>query len=259
MSSLAKHSADTRRRLMFPDHSALPVGILDDYLIETLDQLVTEMNQTDVPWYLAKCRIPVNPTQSVYNLDNLTGGSAPYGKARYLYTVDDSNPNHQRRPVDLVSYEGLQENFGGGQVTIASSGVNKHSAESASVYYLASPPGPGNFIELGPIPAQAAEYEFMFEPATARPGGRGDTGFRFDQFDAMVAALTALRVMSYASWKGLSEEKEAKRKQEIRDSLIYDLGSIKDRRGWIYLFWAFRQANRNVGEVELVGWAMNRR
>lgn len=259
MSSLAKHAADTRRRLMFPDRASLPTGVLDDFLIETLDQLVTEMNQTDVPWYLAKCRIPVNPTQSLYNLDNLTGGSAPYGKARYLYTVDDANPNHQRQPVDLVSFEGLQENFGGGQPTVAASDVAKHSAEAVSVYYLQSPPGPGNFMEFGPIPAQAAEYEFIFEPATSRPGSRTDTGFRFDQFDAMVAALTAQRIMPYATWKGISEEKEAARKTELRGTLAYDLGSIEERRGWIYLFWAFRQANRNVGEVELVGWAQNRR
>lgn len=225
---------------MHPTRASLDDGDLSDDTLGTLDEFVTQMNQTNEAHFLMSGRINVEADRSLYPLDNF----ANFGRGRYLYTMDSTDVNHRRHAVQLVPYEGLTDFYGGGDPLLASvpgDTWSKHTASAAAIYYLNEAPGPGNFIEFGEIPNQAAEYKLVYEPSVVRPQAKQDTGFRLEQFDEMVAVRTALKALPRCKWKGLDKEETKARKAELRQSFAYELGSISERRGWLYLFWMYRQ------------------
>lgn len=256
MSSVNKHIAGARERLMEPDHASCGHGIVGNYVVRTIDQLVTELNQSGEPHFLAEASINVDPNVGAYNLDN----RAPnYGKGRYLYTVNESDPYHNRGYVELVSPEDLVRfHEGGDSAALVTTSMNDpHTAVAASIYYSVSSPGPGNLIEFGPIPQLAAEYKLVYEPSVVRPSSR-EEGFRLDQFDNYVEALTARRCLPHAQWKGLSPEMQMARKVEIREALDYDIGSVGERRGYAYLFWMYRQSSTGKDKPTVVPFGYGR-
>lgn len=256
MGQLDKHLADARRRLMRPSRASLDDGDLADYCIESIDQLVIDLNAGTQPFFLQTARIDVVSGQAIYALNNVPN----FGRARYLYTMDDSDPNHQRRPINIVSYESLMELYGGGDPlpTLVSPSPMPHTAAAAAFYYLREAPGPGDVIEFGPVPNQSASYKMIFEPDVVRPQARQDIGFRLAQFDGYVAALTAVKALPHCTWKGLDKIEAAARKKDISATLMYDIGSVQDRRGYAWQFWCYSQSNTQRSEPTVVGWAEER-
>jgi len=252
-----KHLSDTRRLLLRPSRASLDDGDLADYCIETIDSLVIDLNAGVEPFFLQSVRIEAVAGQSVYPLSNATNVS----RARYLYTLSDTDPTYKRVPIDLVSYENLQGTFGGGDPISTSTPTfaqEPHTAQAAAVYYLRESPGPGDVLEFGPIPNQSASYKLIYEPDVVRPQAKQDPGFRLQQFDGYVAARTALRALPQCKWQGLPEEKEEKRKKEIRDARADEIGSVAERRGYAWQFWVFTQSSTQRSEPTVIGWAQER-
>ncbi len=254
MAQLDRHIADERRHLMEPLESKLSKGMLADYTIETIDQLVTKMNNGKAPAFLMSVPIDVNANESVYSLSN----AAFFGKERYLFTVDITNRQHDRREIDLVDMEALTQFYSGGDTSLV--GIpyasERHTAEAAAVYRLV---GVGPVIEFGPKPPMPASYELIYEASSVRPQSRTDIGlFGMEQFDGYVAALTARRALRHCEWKGLSRLEAADRRREVQEALDYDIGSVRQQRGYEYDFWVYRQRLSARTKPTAIGWADNR-
>ena len=249
------HIGATRRRLLRPSRATLSDADLAEYLVETIDQLVIDLNSTGEPWFLQTVRVEATPGVAIKALN------APnFSRARYLYTLDDTNPNANRHPIPLVSPEDLVELFRGGDVapTATVSTSTPTFAAAASCYYLNESPGPGDVIEFGPVPNRAASYRLVYELDVLRAQTRTDPGFRLAQFDGYVAALTAIRVLPHCTWLGIDAAAAAARKTDIAAACAYDIGSVDSRRGYSWAYWCFKQSSTQRSSPLVVGWASDR-
>lgn len=257
MATLDRHLSDTRRRLLRPSRASIDDGDLADYIIETIDSLVIDLNGSGEPWYLQTALIDTFPNDPIVPLTNVPN----FGRARYLYTVDTANPDSERRRhVPLVPFETLTEVYGAGDrqgVGIIPASTPRYAA-AASIYYLREAPGPGNVIEFSSVAPEVVQYKLVYEPDVVRPGAREDIGFRFAQFDGYVAALTALRALPHCTWRGSNEEKQEARRVQIATSCAVDIGSIGERRGYAWQFWCFQQSSTQTVQPTVTGWAENR-
>lgn len=201
-----------------------------------LDELVTRRQNTFEPSLIAFGTLISIPYQTTYNLDNIAPN---YGKARYLYTANQSNDANFRRDwVKLVSLEDLTEEYGGGDNVGTQPLITNYPlvARAASVYYDINR---GNMIELAPVPQQVIPYTFTYEPATQRPQTKQGMGFGLDQFDALVAAMLAWKALLHCKWRGLSRAETREQRKDIREMLAVEIGSPEARSGLSYLFWQF--------------------
>ena len=91
-------------RLNYPLPESLPEPDIALTIVEVGDELVTRLNQTAEAWLEGRKRINVSANVGIYvlNADN-------YSKGRYLFTVDSSDPNHNRKRLELVDREKLTD------------------------------------------------------------------------------------------------------------------------------------------------------
>lgn len=245
-----KHLNDARRRLLFPTQSSCNDLILSPYCVDVIDELTTKRSNTHEPHLIATGTLTTNSGQTAYSLD----GIAPnYGKARYLYTKNESGlSSFQRQWVELVGLEWLTEQHRGGDVI---GNVPNYStpilSAAAAVYYDANR---GNMIEFAPIPTSSITYTLVYEPATNRPTSKQGAGFTLDQFDALVAAKTAFKALLHAKWKGLSRKENMEQRAEIRQHLMFEIGSPESRSGLSYLFWQFNLSSYQNTNDKMVGF-----
>src|SRR5262245_25227376 len=113
MSTILKTRADVFRKLRQPSEKSMGEGMfIDEAAIEVADELVTDANQTREPWFLMSFTLNVEVGKDEYAIDAKAPG---LGKLRYVWTVDDTDPTHRRRPVDIVPFESLTDYFYAGQ------------------------------------------------------------------------------------------------------------------------------------------------
>lgn len=228
---------DMKRKLQYP---AQPQdGILAECLIETIDEKLTEINQTREAWFTERATITVSPGRDEYLLD----ARAPnLGKARFVWTQDRSDPNFFRRPVDIVPFEQLTTYYQGGDPTVTQSSANnvKHSAIACAVMYEV---GFGNKIIFAPIPNQTADYVLIYEPMILRPSAKTDSGWRFDQFKGYLTDCASLRALPSCAWKGLSMEENAAQRREIAGGQGYGLVVDVARGDSLFRRWKWSQTN----------------
>lgn len=244
MSSVIKAIGDVRRHLVFPDEDKPSDGVIAEYLIEAADELVTEMNQTDQDWFISSAVVDVSPFEDTYILDEKAPG---YGKARDLWTLDEADTTHRRRPVKLVDFVELTRDYAGGDPALSSA---KHSAMAASVIYDQAKGQ--NQIVFAPVPSQAAQYKLVYEPAVVRPGAKEETLFRLEQFDAYVARLAALACIDHAEWRMLDEKATERRRENLRRTFIAFVERGDD------LFRRHKFSNRNVNDYKRRGFGQKR-
>lgn len=234
MSTLAKHEQDTRRRLLWPDRDSLDSVVLIPYIIETIDELNIKRNNTREPSLIAFGTLTTDAGRATYPLDNIAPN---YGKARYLWTKNETNDaNFQRQWVEMVDWETLVQMYGGGDAVgaVPTDSTYPLIPAAAAVY---SDVNLGNMLEFAPIPSQVTVFDFVYEVAALHPQSKDAQGFRLPQFDALVAAKSADRALVHCKWQGLDKEDTKERKKEIRFTLDREIGSADERRGLEYLFW----------------------
>jgi len=218
---------------------------LAEFGIEILDEKITELNQTDQPWFLLTKQLLLEPGIATYSLANCPN----FGKARYLYTAPDDNASSfTREVIPLVTIETLTQRYqGGNNNPIVSTDPWWYSYPlAAAAYYLQSSPGPANFLEFGPVPQEARNVMLIYEPDVVRPTARTQ-GFRLNQFDSMIAMLMSKRAILYCEWKGLTDDQTTKRRSDIVGLVNAELGSRNARQGLEYLWWQFK--NRSMANV----------
>jgi len=106
-------------------------------------------------------------------------------------------------------------------------------------------------IEFGPVPSQAAEYDFYYEPATERPQSKDSIAFRFPQFDGYVADKVALKLVKACKWGDCDAETNLARRNEIRA----DLQPVVAQGDALFRQWRQTMYNRSSGQVIPFGYA----
>lgn len=231
------------RKLGYP--SAPNQGVIGEFLVETIDEKVTDLNLSRVPWFLAKATIDVSPGESVYSLDSAAPG---LDKPRYLYTVDDTQPAYCRRPVDLVDYESLTTYYRGGDMSnqaianLPYYNYERHSAIAASVYFDARR---GNVIEFAPVPNQAASYVLVYEVATMRPQSKDSEAWRFEQFNGYVSDSAALKILAHCEWKGMQPQEFPAKRASIAGGPAQGYGLVVDVAKGDRRFWMWKHSGKN--------------
>lgn len=237
MATIRKSLGDVRRKLVFPDEDSLSDGVISEYLIEVTDQLVTEMNQTGQEWFICDAIIEVSPDEDSYPLAGIAPG---FSKARNLWTMDESDSTHRRRPVEIVDFDDLTRHYGGGS---PDESQLEHSAAACALIYDRE--AGDNKIVFAPIPSMAAQYKLIYEPNVVRAQSKEDVAFRLDQFDGYVASLAAIHCLPHCTWNSLKDDEKAISR---RISLIQATENAAIERG-DELFRRFKKSNRNREKI----------
>jgi hypothetical protein len=208
-------------------------GVIAEYIIEVTDELVTELNQTAGEWFICDAIIEVSPGEDGYLLGSIAPG---FSKPRNVWTMDEGDLRHHRRPLEIVDFNDLTRHYNGGD---PSASTLKHSALACAFVYDRN--AGDNKIYFAPIPGQVANYKLIYEPNVVRAQSSGDVAFRLEQFDGYVASLTALQCLPHCRWIQLKEDDRAIAR---RISTIQDIQSGLISRG-DELFRRFKKSNRN--------------
>lgn len=201
-----------------PLEDRLPTQTVAIAILDVGDRLITELQLTQEAWLQGRVTIHAEANKSAYIIN-----APDFSKGRYLFTKDDTDPSHRRRKIKVVEQEELTEFFGGGEPDIGSSTAIKHNARAAAIYYDSDQKV--YRLELGPIPNQAADYDFFFEPATERPQSKDDIAFRFPQFDGYVSDKAAMRVVRNCAWKGMAPADCLVKRNEIRRDIKEEIST----------------------------------
>ena len=238
----------TLRKLRFPIPEHPSDATVDETLVEQADELVTELNRSGNPWFVPRFRLDVSSGTDTYAI----GALAPdFGTGRFIYTMDDTNPQHRTRYIPTVGEEELVRFHRGGDplliTTTQTTGI-KHSAEAMAFTYT-----DGQwYIKVGPIPNATASYWVLYEPDVMRPSADEDTVFRLRNFENLLTDRGAIVVMEHAEWPGLSEEQNERR----RDRLLVSLVNDSERRA--ELFRRYKHGSFEEGPIKMVPWGRRR-
>jgi hypothetical protein len=256
MSTISKVRGDVFRKLRQPSERSLGDGaFIDDAAIEVSDELTTEVNQTREPWFVMDLVLEVESGRDEYPID----AKAPsFGKGRYAYTIDDTDPTHSRRAVDIVSPEYLTEYYGAGLPSSVEVPNNiKHTARAISFIYKV---GTGNIALVAPTPGLSASYKVQYEPDVMRPDAPQASVTRFRQFDYYVSDLIALRCLPLAEWDEFLKVSDPiardaanrARRQELAQFLTAQIAKGADQ------FRRFKWSTVNRNDVSAIGFGQNR-
>lgn len=256
MSSTMKLRADVMRVLREPSERSLPTGYIDEAGIEVSDYLVTELNQTRVPWFLLDFILTVSPNQDEYLIDAM---APSFGKARFVYTIDPTDPNHHRRPVTIADGpEDLTAYYSGGDPAYRMLPSNwQHTARAIAFVFKV---GFGNKAMVGPIPGQTAQYKVIYEPDSLRPDSPWADVNRLRQFDAYAAALTAQKCVTNCEWEvfdmiddpAVREAANRGRRQELATAINNAMPLLADQ------FHRFKWTNKNPQDGRTIPFGSSR-
>jgi hypothetical protein len=239
MATIRKSIGDVRRKLVHPDEDSLSDGVIAETLVEVTDELVTELNQTGQAWFICDAIIDVSAGEDSYPLASVAPG---FSKARNVWTMDDSDTEHRRRPVEIVSYDELTRYYGGGDP-----GQSQMEHSAAACAFIYDNEAGDNKIVFAPIPSQTAQYKVIYEPNVVRAQSKDGVAFRLDQFDGYVASLAAMRCLAHCQWTTLKDDDKAIAR---RIATIQGVEGAQIERG-DELFRRFKKSNRNKERTQV--------
>ncbi len=242
MATLNATTGAVRRKLQFPDEDKLSDGIIWEYTVEFLDELITELNRTDQSWNVPRFTLDVAIDEDYIPID----ARAPdFSLAHFVQTANESDLKFHGHPVPIVDEAALLRNYDGGDP--GPTGV-KHSARAFAFIYKDGQ----HLIRIGPRPGAACQYIVTYEPDVVRPGDEQEPAFRFRQFDNYVSDMVAFTSLPHAAWRGLDPQMTAGRKDEIGKTLLV---SIERRSA---LFRRFKMSDRQTDSFRMIPWGYRR-
>lgn len=246
MSSILQSIGSIRRKLDFPDEAKLSDGMIAEYLIETVDYLITELQQTNAEWFISSTIIDVSANEDTYPLD---GAVAGFGKARDVWSIDDSDVNHRRQVVNIVSYEDLNSYYHGGDRPLGGT-YWKHNSQACAFVYNQDE-GRQEII-FAPVPSQTVQYKLVYEPDVVRAPTTSGTAFRLRQFDALVSDKAAIKCIRHCEWKGLDTMQARAKANDLRGDISTALMEEEDQ------FRRFKWSNINANDNSTIGFGAGR-
>jgi len=253
MASLLKYRGDVRQNLAFPSEHKLIDGYIDNTVIGVIDEIVTELNQTNEDWFLQPFSIQVQADKDTYNIEDVAPG---FGKAHFFYTTDPSNPQHRRRPIPIVRFNELTTQYDAGDPGAV--GV-MHSAQAVAFYYDQTQGQ--QLMVVAPIPGASAFYKGIFEPMVVRPGALEEQANRLKQFDKYIADRAAYLLVHLCVWPELAPiEDPAQRERANAAKRAERLSTLGSECDYGYeLLRRFKKSSNSANNFKVVPYGRGRR
>ncbi len=217
--------------------------LFQQQISEEMD-IVNSLNNSSQPWATAEYSLNFNPSQSVYNI-NVTN----FGKVLYMLRAT-GNQFIPWLPVPFVDLSSLQ--YG----SLYNNFYNMYNGWGA--YVLPETIEQAAFSRMGavnqecqvtfqPMPTVSATYLIVYLIGWIGEDDPLSATVALPEFSIMTQLRGALALLPYAQWSE-DRAKDLERKQELRDSFIYQL-SRKEAD-----FLAYKRSLVHPREVTLEPW-----
>ncbi len=177
--------AGVRSYLGFPDYANLPNHMIMERLYDRLDYLRTLLNLTNQNFFLSRTRIDVDSSTDEYLLNFNVGPGRPV----LCHTIDDSNPQHVTREVQIVN---VQDNdlYYIGPKQGAGMTYAPHVAQTMNIFYDLD----AGFWKVKVVPQHlsSASYQLWIQPDRPTPPTLTANFPLMENFIGLVKVSTAL-------------------------------------------------------------------
>lgn len=178
-----------------PDSGRLSRWVILRLLHLKMDHYRARLQITDENRFLERWPLTVTPGNDEFAVD-----AAQAGKWLLCHTVDDSDPNHVRREVELVKIQNMDLFYlgppsGGGSVG------SPHVARSFTFFTEQGQ----TKVKVTPKHDQSAQYLFWYQPDRPLPPKLQDNYPLLENFVNVVACDTAVAALAYMKAKIVQE------------------------------------------------------
>lgn len=176
----------TRFKCGSPDDATLGNQFVADQIGEVLDEMVTEMNLTSVPWFAPRFELEVSANEDLYPIP-----VKDFGKLLFVHTFKQDDPTFSTTVVDVVAEPMLYTYLQGGDPGVVQTGFSAQG--------MATVNKDGKmYIRVAPIPGTSATYMCIYEPDRVQPNGLQAPVQRMQQFTNYLTDRAAYKLLPYA-------------------------------------------------------------
>lgn len=145
-----------RSYLRFPPESLISDGVIVERIFDKLAYYINQLNLTAENWHLEQWLMDVDPSEEVYSVNQVD-----WGVPMLIETIDESDPQHQRREIEICRMQDL-DRFYDGPSTVLNSPVGYPWSAQAMAFYRESGQ---DKVRVVPTPSVSASYRVWYEPA----------------------------------------------------------------------------------------------
>lgn len=232
-----------RLRLREPNPQAPSDPQLLNLLIDHIADHQAQLQNTRNHWSIGWTEINVSAGTEDYTIS-----PSDFGRPFLVYTIDDSDPYHQRREIPFSMLQDVEQRYQGPQQTQSAS---LHSAVEIS-FYRSAPSNPTWYARLTPIPGESSTYKIGYE-ANYEFGALTDSP-GLSPFHHLIRVETALSGLPLCEWGEISILKNPKAWQmqhdALRQSLMFELAGFQKR----FDSYKAMSSREGVNQKRGVGW-----
>lgn len=223
-----------RSYLGYPPYGRLPNHLILSRLADKTAYYLTALNMTNEGWFLIRHPLTITPNKSDFQFD-------VDGRPVLAVTVDDTDPMHVEREVEIVTVQDRDLYYVGPKQGM-SSGAFPHVASSFTVFF--DEDQGQRTIRVTPQHTQTAKYLIWLQPDTFAPPRLADNFPLMECFANLVKVDTALSLLPQA-FTG-----------ENGDSIVlYERRLTADFGRYDAQFQAYKQISVNEQTGPRRGWA----
>src|SRR6266403_5037503 len=177
--------ANIRSRAGSPPYGKVGNGDILFCVYDEIDHLLNRLNLTDENWIVGRKTISVNTDVDEYPMP------PEFGRIVLVETIDDADPNHVRRELQVLDVQDFDW-FWSGYKNIIGSGY-KHNSTVCATFNLNTKPQ--RTIKFAPPPSDAADYRVWYEIGRQPPPLLADTPRLMEQFHNLLTTGVALQIL----------------------------------------------------------------
>jgi len=220
MASVNQNLSAIRLRLGEPNPHKPSDPQLLNLLIDHIADHQAQLQNTRNHWSIGWTEINVSSGTEDYII-----APSDFGRPFLVYTIDASDPFHQRREIPFSLLQDTEQRYQGPQQTQSAS---RHSAVEIS-FYRQTPSSPTWMARFTPIPGESSSYMVGYE-ANYEFGALSDSP-GLSPFHHLIRAETALAALPLCEWGEISILKNPAawkmQSDSLRQSLMVELGRFQ--------------------------------
>ncbi len=188
--------ASVRATLDYPSPETLKNQLLLLKLQEKTEHYFNEMSLTDRNWFLETYIL-----HAPADKDDYVVGIEDWGRAINAETMDDTDPNHYRREVELIDLQDRDLFYKGPDKALTLTGTSvKHTARCIAQFR--DPKSGDVHLLVTPKPGLAADYKLYYEPDRPVPASLTSNVRLLDNFRNLLITDLALTCLPYCRLEG---------------------------------------------------------
>lgn len=183
--SIREIASGVRDYLMWPDHRRVPQFTVLLRLQDKSDHYRNAFNIVNRGWFLSRTQLDFDSST-----DEVPITATAFGRAVQCLTIDESDPNHVERDVEIVAVQNRDLFYSGTKQSIGSY-TTPHVASCISIFKEASQWK----VKVTPQHTLPASYVLWFQP-DRMPKGLNDNFDLLDSFINLLKVDTALSLLA---------------------------------------------------------------